>query len=198
MRSAAAVLFATLSLIPIPAAADPSVASPGDCAQPLGEFVTPPVYSQSAGVAGSVSDHFAPTATAGDVLRVLPLELTRKTLSTTVQGTTATAIGLVGATAETAGDIVRESTDSIGSTAVKTIETLTDTTSTAITSTTSSLDSAALGSGGGVITDAGSAIGEATSGVGTVGTSAVTNTTNTVNTLTNRITNTVTGLGGRP
>jgi len=99
LRSAAAVIFAVV-LTSLPSTADPSgavLAAPGDCAQPIGEFVTQPVYGQSAGVAGPASDHFAPRSTTGSLQQLLPLDLTR---------TTTPAVSLAGDAIETTGETV--------------------------------------------------------------------------------------------
>lgn len=96
-RSAAAGIFAAV-LTSLPSAADPAgavLAAPGDCAQPIGEFVTQPVYGQSAGVAGPASDHFAPRNTTGSLQRLLPLDLTR---------TKTPAVSLAGDAIETTSD----------------------------------------------------------------------------------------------
>ncbi|HKA15231.1 MAG TPA: hypothetical protein VKH41_09460 [Myxococcota bacterium] len=64
MPRCAAAPISIFALIALPAAADSSaaIAAPRDCAQPIGEFATPLVYGQSAGVSGPPSESFAPRA----------------------------------------------------------------------------------------------------------------------------------------
>jgi hypothetical protein len=91
------VIF-TAILSTLPAAADPSsavLAAPGDCAQPIGEFVTQSVYGQSAGVAGPASDHFAPRIVTDSLTTLLPIDLTR---------TATPAVSLAGDAIDTTSD----------------------------------------------------------------------------------------------
>ena len=83
MRNTAVLIFA-IGLVARGAAAGPSLAAPGDCAQPSRELVTEPVSPLPAGVAGPVSHHFAPVGVVDDVRGLLPLDLTRVSLDAPV------------------------------------------------------------------------------------------------------------------
>ena len=81
-----AVIFAAiLNPMALPPTPGTVLAAPGDCAHPIGEFVTQTVYGQSAGVAGPASDHFAPRSATDSVTALLPIELTRR-VDTTLTG----------------------------------------------------------------------------------------------------------------
>ena len=108
VRGTTALLAACLAAST--AAADsPSLAAPGDCAQPNRDFDSGPVLPNvsSGGVAGPPTAHFAPVAATQDVAARLPLDLTGITLqivpattssSTSLLNTIGEALGLIDST----------------------------------------------------------------------------------------------------
>ena len=111
-HAAIAIAIVASGLFSLSSSADSSgvvPAAPGDCAQPIGDFVTQPVYGQAAGVAGPASDHFAPRSVTADLQRLLPLDLTRAAAQTTneaVGDAVEAADGTVDATTDLAGTTV--------------------------------------------------------------------------------------------
>lgn len=140
----AAAGIASAVLVAVGAAADPeippSLAAPGDCAQPIRDLDTGPVHealpaSASRGVAGLPALHFAPIAAPDDSPGLLPLDLTRAAQTVDVSGewvgdvgeTAGGALGDLGATSGGAlGDVgsavdplVDATVDTLGSTTEK-------------------------------------------------------------------------------
>lgn len=114
-----AALVAACLAVSSAAAESPSLAAPGDCAQPIRDFETGPITPSvsSGGVAGPPA--FSPVATTQDVVARLPLDLTGITLQVTTTTSSAStgllssigaALGLVDSssstTLQTAGDAV--------------------------------------------------------------------------------------------
>jgi hypothetical protein len=120
LRCAAASIFAG-ALIAHSSAADTgaALAAPGDCATPIGDFVAPLVYGQSAGVPGPVSDHFAPRGGTTDALSLLPIDLTRTTTDAVsgsvslVQSTTGEVTDAVGSTVSGVGGLTSQTLDNL-------------------------------------------------------------------------------------
>jgi hypothetical protein len=165
-RNAAFALLA-ITVFAGSAAADPMgavIAAPGDCAQPIGDFVTPPVYGESAGVAGPASDHFAPAAVDAQADRLLPLQITRTVSATASGATTATLDVVAGAT-----DAVGAIADGAGSTLVDTSGAISAFGAGALGSTTNGIDALgtnALGEVSGAVGALGTGLTSATSGIG--------------------------------
>jgi len=137
---ATAALFAACFATPI--AADPSIAAPGDCAQPYRELDTGPVPPSvsSAGVAGPASSHFAPVSTTQDVVARLSGDLTgiklqvATTLSdpTSVLDSIGEALGLVGSSTDTVQSSAETLTNGVGETGGSLVNTTAEATGTVL------------------------------------------------------------------
>jgi hypothetical protein len=185
-----AVVVLAMGSLAYSAAADSvgGLAAPGDCAQPSAGFESPATYEQAATIGGSAADHFAPRV-VGDVVGVLPLDLTRTRTAATLEGVTTESVGVVERTVESTAEGVSGALGGATAGVGGTVDRLGDALNTVATDTGSAVGVPGVG---GLTEGATSALG----GEGLTG-DALTGVTGAVDSLTGTATRTTTGvLGG--